>query len=97
MYGTSKEYPPLYSSFYTDSDVKGYLRTIRQHQRESFVSDVLEKNNKQIFRYRKIFFQPCKTDLEKQICLDELTFHMRPQKRIVNINQFHKKPIFITV
>ena len=38
LYGTAKEYPPLYASCHTDSDVKTCLRSIQQQQRNSHVS-----------------------------------------------------------
>lgn len=34
MYGTAKEYPPLYASCYTDTDVKTCLRSIQQQQQQ---------------------------------------------------------------
>jgi len=34
MYGTTKEYPPLYGSYHSDNDVKVYLRSFQQQQQK---------------------------------------------------------------
>jgi hypothetical protein len=34
IYGTTKEYPPLYGSYHSDNDVKVYLRSFQQQQQQ---------------------------------------------------------------
>ncbi|CAF2034386.1 unnamed protein product [Rotaria magnacalcarata] len=56
MYGTTKEYPPLYGSYHSDNDLKIYLRSFQKQQKQHSTS---------------------LPSPEKQLCRDELNFHMR--------------------
>ncbi|CAF5100435.1 unnamed protein product [Rotaria sp. Silwood1] len=64
MYGTTKEYPPLYGSCHSDNDLKVYLRTFQKQQKQHHSSS---------------------SSPEKQLCRDELNFHMRTYKYSVNM------------
>ncbi|CAF4592497.1 unnamed protein product [Rotaria sp. Silwood1] len=66
MYGTTKEYPPLYGSCHSDNDLKVYLRTFQKQQKQHHSSS---------------------SSPEKQLCRDELNFHMRTYKYSPRENQ----------
>ncbi|CAF0884487.1 unnamed protein product [Rotaria sordida] len=66
MYGTAKEYPPLYGSIHSDNDLKVYLRSFQRQQKK---------------------LQSSSSGPEKQLCRDELNFHMRTYKYSPRENQ----------
>ncbi|CAF4245312.1 unnamed protein product [Rotaria socialis] len=66
MYGTTKEYPPLYGSYHSDNDLKIYLRSFQKQQKQHNTS---------------------LPSAEKQLCRDELNFHMRSSEHSPRENQ----------
>ncbi|CAF2651593.1 unnamed protein product [Rotaria sp. Silwood2] len=66
MYGTAKEYPPLYGSYHSDNDLKVYLRCFQKQQKQ---------------------LHSLSSSPEKQLCRDELNFHMRTYKYSPRENQ----------
>lgn len=63
IYGTTKEYPPLYGSYHSDNDVKLYFNSLKQTSQQKYRSSHSSSNSP-----------------EKQMCRNELNYHMRSHK-----------------